>query len=168
MPTFESDSKDKPKVKASSDIEQDFHPHRREGAEDGKGRAGSFTPSTIPPEVKDSISERINDMVRQSRGPDETLFALHETMAKVRSVVNAIKDWIWGLFHSDDSDGDRSDGSTKIPSYIRRSSNKGRNGKYNNRRSSNNSYRNKRRGNNNRRRYPPRNNKKGGNNNNRG
>ena len=82
MPTFE---KNNSAPVPTPETPEEFRPRRRgewQGAFDE-----TFDPAPIPPAVKQSIDRRVNDMIRQSRGPDETLYAIREWLSVAKRVV---------------------------------------------------------------------------------
>ena len=103
MPTFETNVPAKP---ASTDKVEEFRPRKRgewQGALDE-----TFDPVPIPVDVKQSIDKRINDMMRQSRGPDETMYSIREWLSTAKKIIvnfpTIMKDVI--LRRNDDTDGD--------------------------------------------------------------
>ena len=89
MPTFETNvppaAKKNPEASDSA-LSGEFRPRRREQWATA-GMDETFDPAPIPPEVKKSITDRINEMMRQSRGPDETFFAIREWFSIVKKVL---------------------------------------------------------------------------------
>jgi hypothetical protein len=82
MPTFETDSP-KPGNKGENGANGgEFRPRRRDGRRQ-RAQEENFTPSNIPPEVKDLISARNGEIVRHSRGPDERMFSFRELLSSI-------------------------------------------------------------------------------------
>ncbi len=107
MPTFETDSP-KPANKGDNGAQGgEFRPRRRDGRKP-RAQEENFTPPSIPPEVKDRISARIGEIVRQSRGPDERMFAFREFISSIRRVIFGLPDIFRSLFSraGDDRDED--------------------------------------------------------------
>jgi|GEM_PF-3047722 hypothetical protein len=75
MPTFETNSAADTAAAERLAATQEFRPRKREWKGD---LDETFNPAPIPPEVKKAIDQRVDNIMRQCRGPDETLFALRE------------------------------------------------------------------------------------------
>jgi hypothetical protein len=91
MPTFETDvpSAAKPSDKPDKGVATEFRPRRREqwAAADTDE---TFDPKPIPPEAKKVIDQRVNEIMRQCRGPDETFFALREWFSTARKIILSV------------------------------------------------------------------------------
>jgi hypothetical protein len=105
MPTFETEVPAKP---AETEKIDEFRPRKRgewQGPLDE-----TFDPAPIPPEVKQSINKRVNDMIRQSSGPDETMYAIREWFSTARKVLvslpSILKDMILRRKEEDDANED--------------------------------------------------------------
>ena len=96
MPTFFTDdpsdgnkSRRVPLITPHTGPGFDYRPRRREGMHRRDQNEG-FAPPAIPPDVKEKISARINDMMRKSRGPDETMFVVNEIAGKLSRFASAL------------------------------------------------------------------------------
>ena len=82
MPTFETEVPAKP---VAIDKTDEFRPKKR-----GERRGTldeTFDPSPIPPEVKQAIDKRINDIMRQSSGPDETMYSIRGWFSTAKKII---------------------------------------------------------------------------------
>lgn len=115
MPTFFTDDPaadgDKrrrvPLIAPNSGPAADYRPRRREGGRRHDDNEG-FAPPAIPPEVKEQINARISEMVRNSRGPDETMWRISEFFSGVGRAASALAARITGR-HDDDEFDDEED-----------------------------------------------------------
>jgi hypothetical protein len=82
MPTFETEVPSKPTAQSAT---EEFRPRKR-GERYGT-LDETFDPAPIPPEVKKAIDKRINDMMRQSRGPDETLYSIRGWLTTAKKII---------------------------------------------------------------------------------
>lgn len=111
MPTFESNvppSARQPSDKADNGSASEFRPRRREQWSDAEA-SQTFDPAPIPPEVKKTIDQRVNEMIRQSHGPDETFFALREWWNTFRRIFFGLPTLVSDLFHRNRDDEDDED-----------------------------------------------------------
>jgi hypothetical protein len=104
MPIFESDSPKAQPAPAKADA-GDFRPRKREGAV-GPSDVESFDPVKIPPAVKSSINAKISEMVRRSKGPDETMFTLREFWVGVRDFFLGLPSLVKSVFRRPAEDDD--------------------------------------------------------------
>ena len=93
MPTFETDVP----VQAPAKEKVDEYRPSRHGQWKGNLEE-TFNPAPIPPEVKASINKRINEVMRQSRGPDETMFAMRGWVSIAKKIVFGLPLIIKDLF----------------------------------------------------------------------
>jgi hypothetical protein len=101
MPTFENNvppSGRQPSDKADNASATEFRPRRREQWAAAEA-SQTFDPAPIPPDVKKNIDQRVSEMIRQSRGPDETFFALREWWNTLCRVFFGIPALLRDLFH---------------------------------------------------------------------
>lgn len=95
MPTFETDATPDPQAGRTDLAVVEFRPKRR----DWKGDLDeTFDPAPIPPEVKKAIDQRISTMMRQTRGPDETMFALRKWFSTAARIVRSLPALVRALF----------------------------------------------------------------------
>ncbi|MBN1404750.1 MAG: hypothetical protein JW942_09835 [Opitutales bacterium] len=129
MPTFETDSPTPQPEHDGTDSVQEFRPRKRDNK---RSQRETFTPPEIPPEVKDTINERIGNIVRQSKGPDEKLFAMREVLVFFRKLFDGIGDLFRRRFgkNGDDADVYDADGNRSGPSNSYTGGFSGRNGQY--------------------------------------
>jgi hypothetical protein len=91
MPTFETNTGAETAAAERLAATQEFRPRKR----DWKGDLDeTFNPAPIPPEVKKAIDQRIDNLMRQCRGPDETLFALREWWTGTKRIAARLWDLI--------------------------------------------------------------------------
>jgi len=100
MPTFETDSPD-PSPEKDNSWNEEFRPRRREGKK-ARSKNDTFSPAAVPEAVKSSISERINEIMRQTRGPDETMFAIREVFNRIGRAFGGVPKLIKKLLGRDD------------------------------------------------------------------
>ena len=107
MPTFETNvpAASKPSGKADSGSSLEFRPRRREQWQ-GAGLDETFDPAPIPPAAKAAIDQRVSDIMRQCRGPDETFFAIREWWSTFRKVMSSLPAFFKDLLHRSDADDD--------------------------------------------------------------
>jgi hypothetical protein len=81
MPTFETDvTAKKQNLKAD-----EFRPRKRG---DWYGTLEeTFAPTPIPVEVKQAIDRRISELMRKTRGPDETMYSIRGWLSTAKKVI---------------------------------------------------------------------------------
>ena len=98
MPIFEQDSEPPRNGDGNAGgVSGEFRPRRRD-AGGPRQRQETFTPAKIPAKVKGEINDKISDMVRQSRGPDETFFAFREFFSSVVRGLRRIPRLLLSIF----------------------------------------------------------------------
>jgi hypothetical protein len=112
MPTFENDNPRPKQEKGNAEPGADFRPRRHDSRKSGNQNE-SFIPAQVPDAVKSSINNRINDIVRQSRGPDETMFAFREAWSLICWFFTGIPELFSRLFDhfSPNSEEDENNGT---------------------------------------------------------
>jgi hypothetical protein len=113
MPTFEQEDKKAALAAQEAAAQQEFRPRRRDGM-NRSSLSETVDPAPIPPEVKKQISERIAGMVRQSRGPDETIFTVREFFSDLWAFIRGLPGAVADLFRrgepEEDDEEDEEDG----------------------------------------------------------
>ena len=108
MPTFETNVPPparQPSDKTDSGLASEFRPRRREQWANG-AMDETFVPAPIPPEVKKSIDQRISEMMRQTRGPDETFFAIREWFSTIKRVLTSLPNLVVDMVRRPGADDD--------------------------------------------------------------
>jgi hypothetical protein len=112
MPTFETNTDASTAAAERLAAAQEFRPKKR----DWKGNLDeTFDPEPIPPEVKKAIDERVNGIMRQCRGPDETMFAVREGYTTVARILARMWRAIVGIFTGRRKEEDEDDGDWDEP-----------------------------------------------------
>lgn len=117
MPTFETNVPPaaKPSDKSDPGLASEFRPRRREQWGSSE-TSETFDPAPIPPAVKKSIDQRVNEIMRQCRGPDETFFAIREWFSTARRILCSIPALVRDLVSRREDDADDENDETQSDS----------------------------------------------------